>query len=576
MTSGLLLAIPLLLCLAAQCGCVWNKPVDIQLPEGVKRPDKCVVVLFADGLHFPTLQRMADAGQMPNFKHHMLDRGAVFESAFTVIPSITFAVNVSATTGQFPGHHRITGNHWFDRDTLMLEDYEGILDYQQVDGEYVAPTIYEMVPDLYSVTVLTPVHRGSTRHFADWLSTGLTLAFGTMEQVDALTAYRMNEIGREAAAAGKWPDLIWLYCMGPDHVAHSLSRASPQYEANLRNLDVQLGRIVSGVKQAGVYDRTLLAVYSDHGHTVTDPKLRVNTVDKLRAFGFKVGYRELIRGTYQDRLKVFGQARIVAVDDGNRRTVLSLRVGDEWRARPTLEQIERFGRDFGGPAINKDPRPFWDVLLAELPKGHLAAVRDGTDRVLISDGVGRATVERETPHGVTTSAPVGSVPVRASAPLRAPAETYRYTVVGAADPLGLTSHPPAARLIDGQFHTSQQWLEGTSGSATPDMVAQIVDYFDSSRSGDVVLFSTDGWQFATSNRGGHGSVTRDDMQITLLMAGPGVAPGRRSAPVRIVDLPPTLLDFLGRLGSLAKPATFDGVSRLDVLRRGPTSQPGGY
>ena len=559
--------------IAAAGGCVWDRPIAIPPADAMHRPDTCVLVMFADGLYRPVFDEMLSAGELPNLRRHLFGRGTRIADAVTVIPSITYPAGVSMLTGQLPGHHGITGNRWFDRDTLVLEDYIGPSDYQHVDSEFAAPTLFEMTPDLYSVSVLFAPHRGVTRYFSNWTSGGFTLVFGTMEELDALTAYRVGEIGREAAAAGRWPDILWLYFPGPDHIAHQFGPGSPQYRAILRNLDVQVGRVADALRQAGVYDRTLITLISDHGHMPVDPARRVDLIGRLRDDGFTVSNRELVGGTYEQRLGEFGPARIVVLDDGNRRAALHLRAGPKWADRPTLAQIERFHRDFGGPAVRDNPAPFWNVLLSALPPGRLAAIRDGDNRVILASEAGQSAVDRQIqqPAGSGGKAP-GSQPDHhvagagslAAIPLAG--SSYRYTVLTGADPLGLASSPAAEKLLDGRFHSSEDWLEATIDSSAPDLVAQIVDYFDSRRSGDLLLFSTGRWQFAAGTAGGHGGITPMDMRIVWAFAGPTIPAGCSVPFGRVVDLTPTLLDFLGRLDQPAKSPPFDGVSRLSELR----------
>ncbi|MDD4888720.1 MAG: alkaline phosphatase family protein [Phycisphaerae bacterium] len=557
-----------LLLVAAIAGCTWRSPIAVNVPPTLRRPDRCAVVLFVDGLDAATMERLAGAGELPNIQRHLLARGVRTDHAVTVIPSITFAANVSLNTGQFPGHHGITGNTWFDRNSLLFEDYKGICDYQRVDSQFTPPTFFEMIPDLYTVSVLTPVHRGSTRHFANWLSTGVTWFFGNLRQVDALTAYRTNEIGREAARTGRWPDAIWFYFPGVDHIGHEHGKESPQYRDAVRNIDDQVGRIATGLQQAGVYDRTLLVLVADHGQETTDPAKCCDLVGTLERLGLKTVVSGKDEGEYPQRQAALGPARVAVVQDGNRRASLHLRIGDDWAVRPTPEQIESFHRDYGTQEAKANKLSFPRLLLDSLPAKHLAAIPVDRDRIRIDNGESYAVIERQgvASRTVLDPATTRDEPEDGPARLRLPqssSSSYRYRVTPPADPLRLASHPSARRLLDGEFHSSQEWLDATCDSPFPDFVAQIVDAFDSPRNGDLMLFSTDHWQFARRNRGGHGGPAVADMRIPLVFAGPGVPAGGRLHAARIVDVAPTLLDYLGRPG---RRAPMDGVSRWPQIQ----------
>lgn len=551
MKSSLLRCI-LLACLLAVVvgGCVWHRPIEIDVPLEVARPARPAVLLFVDGLAPEVVDRMRAEGRLPNFDRHLFARGVSVERAVTVVPSITFAASVSLVTGQYPGRHNIPGNRWFDRRRMELHDYDDPIEYQRVIDDFTAPTLFEMVPDLHTVSVLFPPHRGATRHFANWMSTGVTWFFCTMHEVDALTTYRLKAIGREAQATGRWPDLLWLYFLGPDVIGYQFSKHSPQYEATLCNLDRQIGRVAEVLTQVGVYDQTLLVLVSDHGHVRTEPTRHVDLRKIFAEMGMDVAYHARKNESESQRMRRFSRYRVVMHDEGDRRAVLHLRADDHWAPRPTLAQIEQFHRQFGAPGVCHDPAPFWEVLLARMPHRKLAAVRDGDSRVLLSDGAGRAIVERE------KVADGGS-----------PDSRYRYVVIDGADPLGLAEHAPAKPLLDGRFHTSQQWLLATCDSDAPDVVAQIVDYFDAPRSGDMMLFSTDAWQFEPHYVGGHGSITPQDMHVPMVFAGAGLPAGGQIKTARLVDVVPTLLEYLGRAD--APPCRIDGVSRWPQIQAAP-------
>ena len=100
-------------------------------------------------------------------------------------------------------------------------------------------------------------------------------------------------------------------------------------------------------------------------------------------------------------------------------------------------------------------------------------------------------------------------------------------------------------VLAGKPLTPEQWLAATCATDYPDLPAQIVAYFRSHRAGDIALFAAPGWDFNTVNRAGHGGLRPGDMHVPLLLAGPGIAPGRLAA-TRTVDVMPTILHLLGR------------------------------
>lgn len=61
------------------------------------------------------------------------------------------------------------------------------------------------------------------------------------------------------------PTLALVSYDNPDAVGHRIGHDTPEYYAMLRELDGHLGRIVGALKDAGIYDQTVVIVTSDHG-----------------------------------------------------------------------------------------------------------------------------------------------------------------------------------------------------------------------------------------------------------------------------------------------------------------------
>jgi arylsulfatase A-like enzyme len=51
----------------------------------------------------------------------------------------------------------------------------------------------------------------------------------------------------------------------PDHVGHSAGHDTPEYYARMEELDALLGEIITAIKEAGIYDDSVIIVTSDHG-----------------------------------------------------------------------------------------------------------------------------------------------------------------------------------------------------------------------------------------------------------------------------------------------------------------------
>lgn len=63
----------------------------------------------------------------------------------------------------------------------------------------------------------------------------------------------------------KKPMLAGIVFDNPDHVGHDSGHDTPQYYANLKELDKYVGEIIEATKESGIYDNTIFIVTSDHG-----------------------------------------------------------------------------------------------------------------------------------------------------------------------------------------------------------------------------------------------------------------------------------------------------------------------
>ena len=51
-----------------------------------------------------------------------------------------------------------------------------------------------------------------------------------------------------------------------DHAGHSFGRGTPEYYQTFEHVDGQIKQIVDAIKEAGIYDDSVIILTSDHGH----------------------------------------------------------------------------------------------------------------------------------------------------------------------------------------------------------------------------------------------------------------------------------------------------------------------
>jgi len=504
-----------------------------------------VIVFFVDGLNAAIFQEMLEAGELPAMKSHFLDRGLYAPRAVANVPSVTLANETSLVTGLLPGHHGITGINWFDRNRLLWRNYETIAQKNTLDGDYTAPTIYEHLPDRTTFSLFFQPHRGATKFVENWTSAGPPFFLKAYEYVDRLALYRFHVVADVARRRGRFPAVTIVYNLAADFRAYEFGVSSPRYRQAIRHTDRQIGRVLGDLSRAGVLKDLYLFLVSDHGlldvarHLPLERFLR----DEVH---LDVAARRLWENTrFEDRLAYYRKHPAVVYGSGDRYIAICLRRP----IRPAATRPHVSGEPVGFHAWPVRPTP---ADLAGYPTGRgsvdLPAVlvrQEAVDAVAFAAGSSRVRVRTKRGE-VEFHQPDG----RGGA--------IRYRVISGDDPLGWRA-AGGHKALAGQAMTARQWLAATAQTRYPDLPAQIVAYFRSHLAGDLAVFAAPGWDFRGENRAGHGGLAPGEMHVPLLLAGPGISPGRLGA-VRTADVMPTVLRLLGR----PVPPGLDGESLVRI------------
>jgi len=530
------------LCLLTAAGCGVPEAtgpadtygLDFSLPPDA--PKQGVVVFVSDGVNAQIFQEMLDAGQLPAIKKYFVDRGLYAPRAVASTPTVTLANLTSLVTGQFPGHHGVVGINWFDRNQLIWRNYSMIAQKNELDGDYLSPTLYEHLQDELTFSLFFQPHRGATKFVEDRTSAGPAFFLGYYEYVDRLTLSRFRYVMDIARQYHRFPALTVVYLLATDFHAYKYGVSSAEYREALTHTDRQIGRVLGDMERAGLLDHVVIALTSDHG--MVDVKQHCRLEDFLRR---KVGLT--IDSThwwendpFEARLEDSKKVSIVPYGSGYQYWALCMRkpirkdgqvVGFEpWVVRPRAEDLRSYPTKYGP---------------TDLPK--VLCGLEAVDAVAYAPTADSVRIVRRT----------GEVEFRQTGGADGP---IIYHVIVGDDPLGWKGKV-SPEVLDGTSLTPRQWLRATMRTDYPDLPAQLLAYFQSHRAGDLGVFAVPGWDFNTGNRSGHGGLRAQDMYVPLLLAGPGVPHGKVET-VRTVDLMPTLLKLLGR----EIPPGLDGQSMI--------------
>lgn len=193
-----------------------------------------VLVISIDGLRPDALL----AAQTPAVKA-IIARGAWTMKACTIIPSITLPAHTSMTTGVGPMKHKVLWNSYIPRLGVVR-----------------VPTMFELA------------HRRG-------LTTGLFAGKDKFRHLDrpgsldvmAIPGYPAQTVARAAVSfiLTNAPDLLFVHLADPDGAGHQHGWMSPQQMAAIATADAAVATLLAAYRTAGLADRTVVIVTSDHG-----------------------------------------------------------------------------------------------------------------------------------------------------------------------------------------------------------------------------------------------------------------------------------------------------------------------
>lgn len=466
---------------------------------------RCILILV-DGLRPDVAEAELSAGRLPHFAR-LVARGSRTR-ATTAFPSTTSVAYLPFLTGCLPGRCNVPSIRWLDRATYggrwwaEREAVRSYCGYQagMLDQDIAVDvrTIFELVPE--SAAFFTMITRGLTPE-RDPIQ-------GARKFWGAISHYLLwHQPGDDAVATAllDWiqrdPDWRFLFAQFPavDGYTHQSAPDAPRVIEALHQVDDTVGALMARLEANGQLDETLILMVSDHGASVVREHLDLAVWFRERGVP-TLAHPELWRK----------DPRVAVMVAGNGSAMLYAHPGTPRTDRWPLTRL-RDPSIFGGHEPD-----LIGALVAERAVAFVAG-QDADGAIRLADRRGEAVI-------------------------RQTGELIHY-LPGTSDPLG------------GPFvGTSRAWLARSFHSRYPDAVVQLLDQFRSPRTGDLVVVANEGYDFrdrweVPEHKAGHGSLHQAHMHVPLWTNLP-----LQAAPIRSVDVFPTMLDWLG----LAIPDRIDG------------------
>ena len=445
------------------------------------------VLVLIDGARVDVLRELLGRGDLPNLSRWVIERGGL-TTGTTVFPSTTGVAYIPFLFGRYPGSVGVPGIRWLDRRGAAggwWEQWLAARSYCGVQGGWLNRDIAP-APSLFdlvpeSIAICTPLTRGLGPR-------GNRIAL-SRAVLGSAAHYLGTYPALDRAVARAWLDaaaepwrFLFVVFPGVDGISHLKDPRHPAVLESYRLVDRALGAFVARVQKQG---RQLpeFFVVSDHGMTAMREHCDAATL--LEQSGVR---------TLRHPVHVWRRgARAATMVSGN--------------ASVQLYFEPRSGRE--QPLTESEIPPAILERLLALPAVRLAACRADAGGVVVRTQSGRARL------------------TEALGLIRYQPET--------GDPLGLGGF---VELDD------RDLLSRTRETAVPDAPRQLLQLFQTSRAGDLVLAAAPGADFRgpweiPEHRAGHGSLIAEHMDVPI-----AASVALPQGPIRTVDLMPTILERL--------------------------------
>ena len=286
-----------------------------EITDGV-RPRHVIGLLF-DGTNASVLYDHALTGRAPNVGRLMAEGLWYRHGAMASLPTVTLANHTTILTGLHPGHHGILHNAWMDRAKGEQVVTNSPLTWP-TSMQWLSPgveTIFESIrtglPEAVTAAINEPCETGADYSTFDLVRRGETLdrqpipdvlPDATQRFVRPLKTYRWSSRVDHTAVEqfrGLWsgsyrgrawpvPTFTWVNFTLTDAAFHEGGPYSEIASASLADTDARLGRLIDAVERSGRYDETAWVLVADHGMSLTDPGVRGDWDEALRAKGLDV------------------------------------------------------------------------------------------------------------------------------------------------------------------------------------------------------------------------------------------------------------------------------------------------
>ena len=466
--------------------------------------DKSCIFILADGARADLFKYLLDNGDLPNIGEYIVDRGS-YSNGVTVFPSTTGPAYTPNLLGKFPGRCNLPGIRWFDRYQFGQARFslKGIRSYIGPETYLInsdldtngTPTLFELLPR--SVSILNEITRGLSTN-GD--KTKYMKLYLKIKSHFTDSSNEVDEAGGRLLLDSLEENPKFLFCvfMGIDTYSHQQHPFHKKVIDSYKYIDGYVGKIARHLKSKNRLDDTLIAIGSDHGLTPTHSHF------DSPLFMDKMGYRTIY---HTNIFNNFINADASVMVSGNSMAHIYIKSKDGWGRNSYMDESE----------------------------------------TVVNELLGRNEIDIVA--GVRSDSGIGIKSRRGEAHAWYENGKIKYKVNGS-DPFGYDKMPATI--------TAERALKLSFDTNYPDAIVQLLQLFESRRTGDLVISAKPGIDLRARDEnpehcGSHGSLVKDHMMVPIALSRKIKSPYVRSS-----DIYPTILRYL----DMEIPPGIDGKSLI--------------
>ncbi|MHA1756964.1 MAG: alkaline phosphatase family protein [Promethearchaeota archaeon] len=510
-----------------------------------------IIFCIIDDLRSSHFFNYIEKGLLPNFKR-LMENGLYSKNCITDFPSVTYPTQPTLITGTYTGHylkepcHGIPSYSWMGRYYAppILRSYGG-------SGSDELIQVYKLNSDLGSncKTILEMIEEGNKASITQFISRGtdyifpeskLKLAFyyelishsknqkKMMARMNTVVVRKLLDIfqrPKKYFGNNEPPIASHLWFATSDVIMHFFGYDSNLYKLNLMHIDRCMGLLLKGLEDLGYLDDTAIAITSDHGNYKGKRLGDVNNFN--RRFGL-TPYHPKKNPKGNVNIAEFGSVGLFYFKG-------STQVKDKrgWSI-PTLKDLKNYG-------------PKRANLLEVLFK------IDGTKLLYIrndDNNYRRGSIKIRFKDPKTAKIKENIIEYRGKS---SDFKTKLILDDSEKDAFGYIIDDKACKILDGKFHSIDEWLEFTyhfDYPLYPDLVAR---HFKNPRSADIILstcgevvFNIEHGKQKNDHIYSHDIGLRKSSVVPLIIAGSPEIPNREISFCKTADIVPTLLKLINK------------------------------